>query len=136
MSLAKFFSAAKKLPFDERVELAHRLWDEFMDGFRGWKAPPMPKGVFAWKTLKAEIDAKLSRTDRLEMAQRVWSNIIEDGYDPEPTPEEIAEIERRAEEAVKHPERCIPAEQVFAELDKRLAERRKSRRRKAGSRGA
>jgi putative addiction module component (TIGR02574 family) len=125
MSLAKFFSAAKKLPFDERVELAHSLWDEFMDGFQGWKAPPMPKGVFAWKTLKLEIDSKLSRKDRIELAQRVWGNIQENGYDPELTPEQIEKAERRAEELVKHRERGIPAEQIFAEIEQRLAERRK-----------
>ncbi len=125
MSLAKFLSAAKKLPFDERVGLAHRLWDEFMDGFQDWKALPMPKGVFAWKTLKLEIDAKLSRADRIELAQQVWGNIQENGYDPELTPEQIEELERRAEDALKHPERCIPWEQVKAELDERLARRRK-----------
>jgi putative addiction module component (TIGR02574 family) len=125
MSLAKYFSAAKKLPFDERVEFAHRLWDEFMDGFQGWKAPPMPKGVFAWKTLKLEIDSKLSRTDRIELAQRVWGNIQENGYDPEPTPQQIAELDRRAEDALKNPGRGIPVEQVFAEIEQRLAERRK-----------
>ena len=133
MSLAKLFSAAKKLPFDERVELAHRLWDEFMDGFKDWKAPPMPKGVFAWKTLKAAIDAKLSREDRIELAQRVWTNIMENGYDWELTPEQMAELDRRAEDALKHPRRGIPLEQVLAEMDKRLAERRKkspARRRK------
>ncbi len=125
MSLAKFFSAAKKLPFDVRVELAHRLWDEFMDGFQGWQAPPMPKGKFAWKTLKLEIDSKLSRTDRFELAQQVWANIQEDGYDPELTPEQIEELDRRAEDALKHPGRGIPAEQVFAEIERRFAERRK-----------
>ena len=25
-----------------------------MDGFKDWKAPPVPKGTFAWKTLKAD----------------------------------------------------------------------------------
>ena len=125
MSVAKFFSAAKQLPFDERVELAHRLWDEFMDGFQGWKASPMPKAVFAWKTLKAEIDAKLSRADRIELAQRVWRNIQENGYDPDPTPEQMAELDRRLEEFEKHPERGIPAKQVFADIERRFAERRK-----------
>src|SRR6267378_6277407 len=116
MSVAKFFSAAKKLPFEERVELAHRLWDEFMDGFQDWKAPPMPKGIFPWKTLKAEIDAKLSRSNRIELAQRVWSNIIEGGYDPEPTAEQLAELERRMADFQKHPERGIPFEKVKAQL--------------------
>ncbi|HEV7924598.1 MAG TPA: addiction module protein [Verrucomicrobiae bacterium] len=125
MSLAKFFAAAKKLPFDERVELAHRLWDDFMDGLQGWKAPRMPRGVFAWKTLKLKIDSKLSRSDRIELAQQVWGNIQENGYDPDPTPEQIEELERRAEELAKHPERGIPWEQMRAELKERLAQRRK-----------
>ena len=126
MSVAKFFSAAKKLPFDERVELAHRLWDEFMDGFHDWKAPPIPKGKFPWETLKAEIDSKLSRADRLELAQQVWSNIVENGYDPELTPEQIDELDRRAEDALKNPGRGKPVEEVFAEIEKRFAERRKN----------
>ena len=126
MSVAKFFSAAKKLPFDERVELAHRLWDEFMDGFQDWKAPPIPKGKFLWKTLKAKIDAELSRTDRLELAQQVWSNIVESGYDPELTPEQIEELDRRAEDALKNPGRGKPIEEVFAEIERCFAERQKN----------
>ncbi|HZL78916.1 MAG TPA: addiction module protein [Candidatus Limnocylindrales bacterium] len=126
MSVKKFFTAAKKLPFDERVELAHRLWDEFMDGFQDWKAPPIPKGKFPWKTLKADIDAKLSRTDRLELAQQVWSNIVENGYEPELTPEQIEELDRRAEDALKNPGRGKPIEEVFAEIEQRFAERRKN----------
>jgi len=118
-AVAPFFSEATKLSFDDRVELAHRLWDEFMDGFQAWKAQPMPDGVFAWKTLKARIDAQLSRIDRLELAQQVWGNIQENGYDPELTPEEIAELDRRAEDALKHPERCRPMEEVFADIEKR-----------------
>jgi len=125
MSVTKFFSAAKKLPFDERVELAHRLWDEFMDGFQDWKTPPTPKGKFRWKTLKAEVDVKLSRADRLELAQQVWSNIVENGYEPELTPEQIEELDRRAEDALKNPGRGTPIEEVFAKIEKRFAERRK-----------
>ena len=125
MSVKKFFTVAKKLPFEERVELAHRLWDEFMDGFQDWQAPPIPKGKCPWKTLKAEIDAKLSRTDRLELAQQVWGNIVENGYDPELTPEQIAELNQRTEDALKNPGRGKPIEEVFAEIEKRFAERRK-----------
>jgi len=125
MTVAKFLSKATKLKFDERVELAHRLWDEFMDGFQGWKAPPVPEGTFPWKTLKSEIDATLSRSDRIELAQRVWSNIVENGYDPEPTPEQMAELERRIEEMRKHPEPGIPWEQVKADIQRWLGRRRK-----------
>ena len=120
MTVKKFFSAAKKLPFDERVELAHRLWDEFMDGFQNWKAPPIPKGKFPWKTLKIEIDAKLGRLDRLALAQQVWTNIIENGYDPDLTAEQTAELDRRAEDALKHPGRGTPVEELSAEIRKRL----------------
>ena len=126
MSVKKFFAAAKELPFDERVELAHRLWDEFMDGFQDWKAPPIPKGKLPWKTLKAEVDVKLSHNDRLELAQQVWTNIVENGYDPEPTPEQIKELERRAEELRKNPQLGIPWEKVKARVEAQIAARRQN----------
>jgi len=124
MSVAKSLSAAKRLSFEERVEFAHRLWDEFMDGFQDWKAPPIPKGEFPWKTLKTKVDAKLSRADRLELAQQVWSNIVENGYDPEPTQEQIAELDRRAEELRKNPQAGILWEQVQEEARKRFGWKR------------
>ncbi len=126
MSVKIFFTASKKIPFDERVELAHRLWDEFMDGFQDWKAPPIPKGKFPWKILKAKIDAESSHADRLELAQQVWSNIVENGYEPELTTEQIEELDRRAEDALKHPGRGKPLEEVVANIERRFAERRKN----------
>ena len=97
-----------------------------MDGFQDWKAPPIPKGKFPWKTLKAEVDAKLSRADRLELAQQVWGNIVENGYDPELTPEQIVELDRRAEDALKNPGRGTPIEEFVAKIERRFAERQKN----------
>lgn len=39
------------------------------------------------------------------------------------TPEQIAELERRAAEARAHPERCRPMEEVFDDIEKRYRAR-------------
>jgi putative addiction module component (TIGR02574 family) len=62
----------------------------------------------------------LSRKDRIELAQRVWGNIQENGYDPELTPEQAAELDRRLADFEANPHEGIPWEQVKAELNKRF----------------
>lgn len=58
---------------------------------------------------------------RAELANRLWENLAEEGcdLDPDLTPEQVAELERRAEEFRKNPEDGIPWEDIRADLKKR-----------------
>ncbi len=53
---------------------------------------------------------------RIELAQDLWDDIAEDGFDPDLTPEQAAELDRRLAEFEKNPAEGIPWEQVKAEM--------------------
>ena len=56
--------------------------------------------------------------------QREVFEQLRDKFEDEPTPEQLAEFDRRAEELRQHPERGIPWETVQAELHERLKSRK------------
>jgi len=74
---------------------------------------------------KAEILEELRRMPELERRELMEVIDLEFGdVRDDLTPEQIAELERRAEELRQHPERGIPWETVQAELNDRLKSRK------------
>lgn len=65
----------------------------------------------------------MPENERRELVQQILDEFTE--YDDELTPEQTAELDRRAEEFSRNPQSGIPWEQVQAEMHERLAARRK-----------
>jgi putative addiction module component (TIGR02574 family) len=62
----------------------------------------------------------LPLAERIELAQRLNDDLIDAGIDPDLTPEQAAELDRRLTEFEENPRAGIPWEQVEADLNKRF----------------
>lgn len=58
--------------------------------------------------------------ERIEIAQGLWEDIAGNGYDPDLTPEQMAELDRRLADFEQNPRAGIPLEQVKAEMRQRF----------------
>ena len=69
-------------------------------------------------TLLKQVKA-LPANERAELAQVLWESLIESGYDPEVTPAQRAELDRRLKAHAKNPANVVPWETVKADLAKK-----------------
>ncbi len=67
-----------------------------------------------------EAAKAIPQEERIKLAQDFWEIIGEDGYDPDLTPAQAAELDRRFAEFEANPHEGIPWEQVQAELKQRF----------------
>ena len=63
----------------------------------------------------------LPEAERREVVERIQDEFLE--CDDELTPEQIDELDLRAERALAHPERCRPLEDVVVDMEKRFRAR-------------
>ena len=70
---------------------------------------------------RTEILEELRRMPEAERRELVETIELEFGdFDDELTAEQQAELDRRAERALAHPERCRPLDDVVADIEKRF----------------
>ena len=74
---------------------------------------------------KAEILEEVRRMPEAVRRELVEAIEMEFGdFDDTLTPEQIAELDRRAERALAHPERCRPLDDVVADIERRFRAKR------------
>jgi putative addiction module component (TIGR02574 family) len=64
----------------------------------------------------------LPAKEKQQVLESLWNEFQDEleTYDRDLSPEQIAELDRRAERALAHPERCRPLDDVVADIEKRF----------------
>jgi putative addiction module component (TIGR02574 family) len=89
-----------QLPPADRIELVHDLWDSFSPG----ENPSLGPDIL-----------NLTPEERIELVMDLWESIAPEDMPP-PTPEEMAELERRLAEHERDPGSAALWEEVRARL--------------------
>jgi len=63
---------------------------------------------------------RLPLAERVQFANQLWENISDERHDPDLTKEQMAELDRRAERALAHPEKCRPLDEAIADIEARF----------------
>jgi putative addiction module component (TIGR02574 family) len=66
----------------------------------------------------------LPLSEQIELAEALWENIADAGYEPPLSGAQAAELDRRVEEHRRNPEAAVPWNQVRAELERKRDTRR------------
>ena len=66
----------------------------------------------------------LPLSERIELAEALWENITLEGYEPELTAAQVAELDRRLAAHQQAPDDVVPWETVKAELEKKFGRER------------
>jgi len=67
-----------------------------------------------------EAAKRLPLAERIALAEALWEDLAQGGYEPPLTPAQALELDRRVEAHRQHPEDAIPWGQVKAELERKL----------------
>jgi len=62
--------------------------------------------------------------EQIQLAQELWENLIDRGFEPDLTPEQSAELDRRIQEHQRNPDHVIPWEEVKADFDRKYGKLR------------